>query len=86
VNHPSIITGALRASVRTTEPKRLGFASYELMVGPTMVYSRIQELGGVAGRGVTLPARPYVRPAFEASAGQAHDEMVNYWRKALFGG
>ena len=29
-------------------------------VGVTKVYGRIQQLGGTAGRGVTLPARPYL--------------------------
>ena len=59
---PSIITGSLRASVKTfpvTRPS--GFDSYQIMIGPTMVYARVQELGG----GNNLPPRPYMAPAIE---------------------
>lgn len=76
---PSIITGALRASVRTEEPKRLGFGKYELMVGPTMVYARVQELGGGPRN---LPARPYLRPAYEGSSDRAQAELVAAWNRA----
>jgi phage gpG-like protein len=67
---PSRITGALDDSVRETlrhhEPS-VGHA--ENHVAPTMIYSRIQELGGWTGAGHRsfLPPRPYVRPALEAA-------------------
>lgn len=79
---PSIITGALRASVRTDDPKRLGFGAYELLMGPTMVYARVQELGGGPRN---LPARPYLQPAYEGSKDKAQTELVSAWRKALVG-
>jgi phage gpG-like protein len=84
---PAVVSGTLRRSVRVTDPVRDGFGTYTLKVGPTVVYARIQELGGVItpktgqylrfrvnGReiykkSVTLPARPYFKPAhaqFEA--------------------
>lgn len=67
---PAMITGRLKASV-TVEPTRaVGSTRFEARVGPTAVYARIQELGGTAGHGAQLPARPYVRPALEASRAQ----------------
>jgi len=53
---PSIVTGALRASVKTGRVKS-GFHGYSVSVGPTVVYARVQELGSDR-----LPARPYVAP------------------------
>lgn len=82
-NPPSIITGALRASVRTDQPKRVGFAAYELSVGPTLVYGRVQELGG--GRS-NLPARPYLRPSFERSQARMSSVYVSAWRAAMMRG
>lgn len=32
----------------------------KVMVGSNVVYARIHQLGGKAGKGVTLPARPYL--------------------------
>lgn len=64
---PDLVTGTLRRSVKVTGPLRVGRGRWEAQIGPTAVYGRIQELGGVTGRdGATvLPARPYVRPAYE---------------------
>jgi phage gpG-like protein len=61
---PYLRTGALRRSVQVDGPHPTGPTSVEGQVGPTIVYARIQELGGVAGHS-TLPARPYAQPAFE---------------------
>lgn len=61
---PALISGALRRSVKISgRGGRKGV--YTGSVGPTMIYSRIQELGGVAGRNhrASLPARPYLKPA-----------------------
>lgn len=77
---PSIITGALRASVRTDQPKRVGFATYEVMVGPTMVYSRVQELGGGPKN---LPARPYLQPSFDRSKNRMGAVYASAWRAAM---
>lgn len=61
---PSLVTGTLRRSVKTTRAVPIGAATWQAQVGPTAVYARIQELGGRAGRGgaVNLPARPYLAP------------------------
>lgn len=65
---PSLITGRLRSSFEMLGPTAAGAATWGAVLGPTAVYARIQELGGVTGRGhaTVLPARPYVRPAAEA--------------------
>lgn len=63
---PAMILGGLKASVIVTPPTAVGPYRFEARVGPTAVYSRIQELGGTAGRGAKLPPRPYLKPAVEA--------------------
>lgn len=60
---PAIVTGALRASVKKGRVKS-GFNGYEVSIGPTVVYARVQELGSDR-----LPARPYVAPTL---AGKGH--------------
>jgi phage gpG-like protein len=62
---PSLITGRLRQSVRMTKLWQSGVHQWTSNVGGTVVYARIQELGGNAGRGHKshLPPRPYIRPA-----------------------
>lgn len=59
---PSVVTGTLRRSLHVEGPTRKGFGTYEAIVGPTVVYARVQELGGGPSQ---LPARPYVKPAYE---------------------
>lgn len=69
---PSRISGALRGSVDDWLHVQLGLGLYETRVGPVnIVYSRIQELGGHAGRGhkTYLPPRPYMRPALDQMTG-----------------
>ena len=65
---PSKITGHLHDTWDVLGPTAIGAAIWHEEIGPTAVYARIQELGGDTGRGhaTTLPARPYLRPAFEA--------------------
>ncbi|MFD0393333.1 hypothetical protein ACFQ3Z_15995 [Streptomyces nogalater] len=61
------MTGTLRRSITVKGPAPLGTGRWAASIGPTAVYGRIQELGGVTGRGgaTELPPRPYVRPAYE---------------------
>lgn len=60
-------TGRLMGSVHETyfSPGAVATAH----VAPTIVYSRIQELGGISGKDYRshLPPRPYVAPSIEAS-------------------
>jgi phage gpG-like protein len=64
---PAVVTGTLRRSYTVDGPVRLGFGVYEAAIGPTVVYARVQELGGQAGRNLaaTLPARPSFVPAYD---------------------
>lgn len=84
---PSLITGTLRRSITVKGPHPLGMGRWESEIGPTAVYGRIQELGGVTGRGyaATLPARPYVKPAFDklAATGALTRVYHSAWRAAL---
>lgn len=77
---PAIVTGALRASVKTQEPKREGFGTYSVEVGPTIVYGRVQELGGGPSN---LPARPYLLPALERSLGSIRETYISALRRYL---
>jgi hypothetical protein len=71
---PGQITGKLRQSVRQSAARRAGFATYSTSVGPTLIYGRIQELGGITGRGhrTVLPPRPYLAPAADRVMKQAN--------------
>lgn len=62
---PSLVTGTLRRSVKVVPAVPVGGGAWQAQVGPTVVYARIQELGGATGRGgaVRLPARPYLGPS-----------------------
>lgn len=76
-------TGRLSDSVRETyfSPGAVAMAH----VAPTIVYSRIQELGGISGKDYRshLPPRPYVAPTVEASMDEfrqnAIDAINNMW-------
>jgi hypothetical protein len=79
---PALISGALRGSVYPQPPVSEG-AQAEVTVGGTVIYARIQELGGWAGRGHAsyLPPRPYLKPAAERviGSGQATKAAVRGW-------
>ena len=79
---PAMITGALAQSVHTSEISHDGNGRYEIQVGPTEVYSRIQELGGTAGRGAHLPARPYLKPAVEDVKPEVRRVFKDKWSDA----
>lgn len=79
---PAMISGHLMESVHTTAVDATG-NRYQVSVGPTAVYSRIQELGGTAGRGAQLPARPYLAPALEESRQAVNDLIAQAWRDML---
>ena len=87
---PAIVTGQLRRSIRVQGPTKTGLGTWESKTGPTAVYGRIQELGGVTGRGgaTTLPARPYLGPAVKAliDSGRLEEVFVQAWRNAWYRG
>jgi len=76
---PAIITGALRASVKTSSPTKVGFGTYMVQVGPTMVYGRVQELGGGPNN---LPARPYMAPALSNSKDEIYAIYSAVWTRS----
>lgn len=84
---PSLVTGMLRRSITVNGPHPLGLGTWEALTGPTAVYGRIQELGGVTGRGgaTVLPPRPYVQPSFEqlATSGELSRLYYSAWRTAI---
>jgi phage gpG-like protein len=84
---PSLVTGTLRRSITVKGPVPLGVGRWEAQVGPTAVYGRIQELGGVTGRGgaTELPARPYVHPSYAklAASGALTSLYHSAWRAAM---
>lgn len=65
-------TGNLRRSIRG-QKRKVGFAKYEVIVGPTMIYGRAVELGGEyaprSWKGTSAMAGfPYMAPAFKQFA------------------
>lgn len=87
-------TGNLLNSISTTLESS-GNDSAKVSVGPTVIYGRIHELGGVikpitakmlhwvdeAGNhhqanAVTIPARPYLRPAVDENEGKIWDAVA----------
>jgi phage gpG-like protein len=67
---PAYVSGALARSV-VPEPAEIGAAISRVIVGGHVVYARIHELGGWAGRDHAsyLPPRPYLKPAAERFIG-----------------
>lgn len=83
---PAHVTGYLLGSLSPTGPTDTG-RGFTWQLGPTAVYSRIQELGGVCGAGhrTTLPARPYMRPTYDRllHGGTWRRTLTSAWRRAL---
>jgi len=79
---PALITGNLRRSISVSGPDAIGSDRWRGQVGPTAVYGRVQELGGATGRGI-LPARPYLRPAYEESREEIRALFEAAWTKAI---
>lgn len=80
---PSTVSGSLARSVDVDGPEEIGFGHYVAAVGPTLIYGRIQEIGGKAGRGATLPARPFLDPTVEESQDAVRRVAVGEWTKVL---
>jgi hypothetical protein len=84
---PALISGALRREVRPVPVLPAERYRMRVLVGSTVVYARIQELGGWAGRGHAsyLPPRPYLKPAAERVIGsrQAGRAAVRGWTSVM---
>lgn len=86
---PKNRTGNLRRSIKGF-PTKVGFAKYAAIVGPTMVYARAVELGGIyapqSWHGTTAMAGfPYFKPAYEkyVHAGLTQKIMLKHLGKLL---
>ncbi len=80
---PAWVTGNLARSVDTEGPTLVAPGRWRGQVGPTAVYGRIQELGGVAGHGARLDARPYLQPSFDEALPEIRQIFVEAWRAAI---
>lgn len=90
---PALISGALRRSIKVRRTKR-GPGVYEGRVGPTIIYGRIQELGGRLGHNPRhgmwrqpgyLPPRPYLRPAVISVLPKIRQIFLDAWARAIRG-
>lgn len=82
---PALVTGTLRRSIQVEGPRPLGMGGWVVRVGPTVIYGRIQELGGMTGRGhaARLPARPFMKPAFDAVTPRLGEIYRAAWGRAI---
>jgi hypothetical protein len=85
---PARISGTLARSMRQ-EPasgaRKIGTHKYQVVVGPTVVYGRIHELGGWAGPGhrTYIPRRPYINPAVIRLRHQISDAGIRAFAKEI---
>lgn len=72
-----IDTGRLKRSLTTGEPFKQDTA-WRIDIGSNVVYARIHELGGLAGRNLAtrITAQPYLRPALKASKREIRTVIV----------
>jgi phage gpG-like protein len=86
---PARITGALLRSVNAEPVVRTGAWTWSARVGTRIIYGRIQELGGMSGRGhrTYLPPRPYLSRAVTDlhAVGFYRDTFTTYWAEAMHG-
>ncbi|HWD02737.1 MAG TPA: hypothetical protein VG674_09820 [Amycolatopsis sp.] len=82
---PSLVTGNLMRSIAVRGPTG-GLGVWGASIGPTAIYGRIQELGGMTGRGhhTHLPPRPYVDPAARETFPIVESTYLAAWAK-IFG-
>lgn len=80
---PALVSGQLRRSIRVAGPTVDG-RTWTGSVGPTIVYGRIQELGGRAGHSSNLPARPYLSAAYDriVAGGTLDGIFYRHWATA----
>jgi hypothetical protein len=84
---PASRTGYLFDRVLKRFDGQISAGVYKARVFPSTVYARIQELGGVTGRGhrTRLPPRPYVQPAVDAVRDRVRQLFIDAWTRATGG-
>lgn len=82
---PAWVSGFLSRSWHSTGSHVVGLHRYSAQSGPTAVYSRIQELGGMAGRNhrTYVPYRPYVLPASVRAREPVRDLFQRRWAEVI---
>jgi hypothetical protein len=81
---PAMISGSLAKSVRVVGPTGGAEGYIHHKVGPTGVYGRIHELGGVTGAGyrTKLPPRPSLLPAWRQVKQWVPRIVEDAWRSS----
>jgi len=76
-------TGTLKRSIK--EDVRREGTGVRAAVGSGLIYARIHEYGGQAGRGhaVTIPMREYLRPALKAKEREIFELVAGRFAKLL---
>lgn len=79
---PALVSGALRRSVLVKGPTPTSAFAFKAEIGPTMIYGRIQELGGWTGRGhaTYLPPRPYMKPSLKKIGPKLEALFEDAWK------
>lgn len=82
---PWRISRHLRSEVKTDGPHPSGPHGWWGRVGSTAIYARIQELGGVTGRGhrTRLPPRPHLKPAWAIVRPTVRRTFMRAWAAAV---
>lgn len=75
---PDVVTGTLRRSIVSSAVQPFSDGSATGQIYPTVIYARIQELGG---RG--LPARPYMQPAYEQVKPRLQEIAAEEWARII---
>lgn len=87
---PAKISGDLMRSIKSFPVERTGEFTWKASVKSFNEYSRIQELGGVSGRGhqTHLPPRPYASRAVNdlRAVGFYEGVFITYWSEAMRAG
>lgn len=82
---PTVRTGTLRRSIGVVDTTSLGPGIWKSRIAPTVIYGRIQELGGDAGinHSAHLRPRPYMQPGLNKSLPDLVGVFKAAWQIAL---
>lgn len=80
---PQNVTGTLRRSISSSEPRRIGDGIYEVEAGPTVIYGRHVDQGGP--RWPSGVSYPYVQPGADKAmaSGEVEQVFLTAWARAI---